>query len=185
MGRSCCLVHPCQADSARKLLMSWWWWPIICITTLERPQEHHKSAFLKKKVTEQATTLTLTASEPCSLTENMMKEGSTGAMSDYLRYECELDMLVEEDVGSTLHCVGNCWKPPRINKPTPKGAIVWIMLLVVYWYEHLPNWIEVEERDVYPVRFEDRLRSWGGSGYLPFTPSPQLSFIEFALNQEW
>ena len=154
MGRSCCLVHPCQADSARKLLMSWWWRPIVSITTLERPQECHKSAFLKKKVTEQATTLTLTASEPCSLTENMMKEGSTGAMSEYLR--CELDELVNEDYIS-------------INWPTPKGAIVWLRLLVVYWYGYLPNWIDVEERDVYPVRLEDRLRSWGGSGYLPFT----------------
>ena len=175
-GHSCFLVHPCRADSARKLLMSWWWWPIISITTLERPQEHHKSAFLKKKVTEQATTLTLTASEPCSLTENMMKEGSTGAMSEYLR--CELDELVNEDYIS-------------INWATPKGAIVWLMLLVVYWYEHLPIWIEVEERDVYPVRLEDKLlevRSSGGKEGVAtclLLTSPQLSFIEFALNQEW
>ena len=103
----CFLVHPCWADSARKLLMSRWWWPIICITTLERPQEHHKSAFLKKKVTEQATTLTLTASEPCSLTENMMKEGSTGAMSEYLR--CELDELVNEDYKHQLAHTQRCY----------------------------------------------------------------------------
>ena len=33
-----------------------------------------------KKPTEHATTLTLTASEPWGLTENMMKEGCTGAI---------------------------------------------------------------------------------------------------------
>ena len=75
-----------------------------------------------------------------------------GISEMWVRWACEW-RLYKHQLGHTQRCY----------------CMVKATGMATYWYGYLPNWIEVEERDVYPVRLEDRLRSWGGSGYLPFT----------------
>ena len=84
-----------------------------------------------------------------------------------------------------LHCVGDCWQPNlnlRLKWPSPqhpdlalcKHQLAHTQRLI--YKEDMAIYQIAEERDVYPVRLEDKLlevrsfRREGGSGYLPLTP---------------